>query len=282
MTRPPSPSSPPGPESRPDPEVPAFYVRGGDGAHRTYTTTEAAQGPWDPLAQHGGPPAALLGSVAEGLDPGPGAMRVARVSVDFLGPLPMGELAVRASVPRPGARIQLAQAELLHKDAPVAVARVWRHRVDEPGGPVTASPPAPALPGPDGTRDRSFLDGFGYGRAMEWRVTSGFPDRPGPCGVWMRARRPLVEGEPTSGLARMLLAADSANGASLELPLDAWLSVPTSLNVTVLRYPEGEWVHMDARTHLAGDGIGLTEAVLSDERGRLAIVTQSLLVAARS
>lgn len=77
------------------------------------------------------------------------------------------------------------------------------------------------------------------------------------------------------------MVADSANGISLELPLDSWLSIPPGIGVTVLREPADEWLHMSARTHLSGDGTGLAHAELTDAKGLLAQVSQPLLVAPR-
>ena len=42
----------------------AFFVRDGN----KFVPTELTRGPWDPKAQHGGPPAALLASVLEGCE----------------------------------------------------------------------------------------------------------------------------------------------------------------------------------------------------------------------
>mgnify|MGYP001294427424 CR=1 FL=1 len=263
------------PSSRHLPE--AFYVPSGEDS---YIATLATQGPWDPGLQHGGPPSALLATAVEEHTGRPG-LRAARITVDFLGPIPMGEVTVRVQVLRPGRRVQLAQAEMVHTGRTVAVARVWQHLLAPDGQvPATGSSPAPALP-PAGAHGSALLSSFGYGRALEWRATGGLTDAPGPAAVWTRMRIPLVSGRPTSGLARMLVTADSANGASLELPLDDWLSMPTSLNVSVLRVPKGEWVHMDARTHLSGDGIGLAQAELADADGLLGTVSQPMLVERR-
>ena len=111
------------------------------------------------------------------------------------------------------------------------------------------------------------------------RLHPGNPGGGGPSAVWARMRVPLVAGREITGLDRLLVLADSTNGISLELPLTEWLSMPTALTVTVLRPPVGEWVHLDARTHLAGDGIGLSHGQLSDPDGVLAMATQPLLVA---
>ncbi|MDI5970669.1 thioesterase family protein [Streptomyces sp. SL13] len=261
------------------PQLPeGFYVRR---SQDVYGSTSAVQGPWDPGSQHGGPPSALLASAIEERTGRPG-LRIVRVSVDFLGPIPVGELSVAVRVLRPGRRVQLAEAELAHDGKVVAVARAWQHAVDAApdataGTPDGAAPPLPA-PVPD---SGAMMSAFGYGRAIEWRTTAGSADEPGPGAVWARPRVPLIAGTAMTGLQRALVVADSANGISLSLPLDRFLSMPTSLNVGFLRHPAGPWVHMDARTDFSGDGVGLTRAELADESGLLAVVSQPLLIAAR-
>lgn len=261
----------------------AFFLRDGDGDFRA---TTASQGPWDPGLLHGGAPAALLAAVIEEQTGRPD-LRVARVSIDFFGPVPLAKLHVAVKILRPGKRIQLSEAELTHDGKLVAVARAWQHAVSTTPDPAPDAPAstltdraAPPLPEPD-TRLSPQFSAFGYGLAMEWRTTSGSLDAPGPAAVWARPRVPLIDATPTTGLQRSMLLADCANGISLSLPLDRYLSMPTSLTVSFLRYPEGEWVHMDARTDFSGDGIGLSSAQQSDDTGLVATVAQPLLITAR-
>jgi len=88
--------------------VESFYVPLGDDRWRgTVHTT----GPWDPRFQHGGPPSALLGRAVERCSPRDD-MVVARATVELLGPVPVGELAVRARVARPGRSVELVEAAL--------------------------------------------------------------------------------------------------------------------------------------------------------------------------
>ncbi len=98
----------------------AFYEPLGEGRYRA---TPATIGPWAPTLQHAGPPAALLAHVMERLDPRPGA-RISRLSVEILGPVPVGEMKVTATVQRPGKRVQLlsARAEVNGREALRAVA----------------------------------------------------------------------------------------------------------------------------------------------------------------
>ncbi len=120
-----------------------------------------------------------------------------------------------------------------------------------------------------------------YFEAMQWRFARGGFLRPGPSAAWMRMGVALVEGEEPSPLSRVLVAADSGNGISVEFPIDRFLFVNTELTVHLARMPEGEWVCLDAVTRIGSTGVGLAQSVLWDERGRIGSGNQSLLVAPR-
>jgi hypothetical protein len=278
------------------PELPpAYYLPLGDGR---FAATEATMSPWDAAAQHGGPPTALL---AVCLDDAFGrqAMRVARISMDFLGPVPRAEVRVQTSLLRPGKRTQLSEATLWAGDRPVAVARVWHlataAAADNAAAPPgddnadadadAAGPPVPGdLPAPQPQR---YFGGdsdsdWGYGRAIEWRMVSGgFASYGGSGDVWTRVRIPLIAGRPLDGLARFAVVADSANGLSAPLSFSDWLFIPPGVSMHLHRYPVGEWVRLTAKSDPGHDGIGLTEGTLSDAVGRCGTVTQPLLVAPR-
>jgi hypothetical protein len=255
----------------------AFYLPLGEGRFRP---TRATESPWDRDSQHGGPPSALLAHLAAATaDPG---QRAARVSVDFLGAIPRRELTVEVAQLRPGRRISLAEARMTVDGRAVAVARVWFLATGPM--PPARTPVAVPPPVPDESASTAFLPhlpDWGYGHALDWRYTAGSPDRPGPAAVWTRVRVPLVAGRPITPLARVLVAADAANGLSAELPLTGWLSIPPGMTATLLREPAGEWVHLDCRTQLTEDGLGLCSGVLSDPHGALGEVSQPLLVRQR-
>jgi hypothetical protein len=91
----------------------AYYLPRGNGR---YEPTRATQSPWDRTAQHGGPPAALLAQVIDQNVEGP--LRIGRISVDMLGPIPLREAVVEVSVIKPGRRVQLTEAResVAHRD----------------------------------------------------------------------------------------------------------------------------------------------------------------------
>ena len=274
------------------PELPpAYYLPLGDDR---FAATEATMSPWDHASQHGGPPTALLTACLDDAFGRP-AMRVARISMDFLGPVPRVEVRVQTSLLRPGKRTQLSEATLWAGDRAVAVARVWHLAAAAAAAPVgtapaddavqAASSPVPEdLPGPQPQR---YFGGandsdWGYGRAIEWRMVSGgFNRYDGTGDVWTRVRIPLIAGRPLDGLARFAVVADSANGLSAPLSFSEWLFIPPGVSMHLHRYPVGEWVRLTAKSDPGHDGIGLTEGTLTDAVGRCGTVTQPLLVAPR-
>jgi acyl-CoA thioesterase len=77
------------------------------------------------------------------------------------------------------------------------------------------------------------------------------------------------------------VAADSGNGISAILDLSTHVFVNSDLTINLLRKPLGEWVCLDARTHLSSHGGGLAESSLYDEQGLIGRATQSLFVRKR-
>jgi hypothetical protein len=258
----------------------AFYVPAGDG----YEATELTRGPWDPGAQHAGPPAALLGREIERL-PDAGEFQVGRVTFEILRSVPIAPVVVSARVVRPGRRVQLVEAELGDAGGePQMRARAWRIRtaaVDLPAAAIApAEPPAP----PEQGREVEFFptgQEHGYHSAMECRFLSGGFVEPGPATVWLRMRRPLVAGEEPSPLQRVLVAADVGNGVSASLDYRRFLFINVDLTVHLERLPAGEWVCVDAVTLPQPGGVGTAESVLSDREGRIGRALQTLLISER-
>ena len=94
-------------------------------------------------------------------------------------------------------------------------------------------------------------------------------------------RHPLLPGEPASPLALVAAVADFANGVSAVLPFDRYLFINADLDIVLDRRPAGEWIALEARTLLHPGGIGWSESVLHDARGRLGLARQALVVQPR-
>jgi hypothetical protein len=259
--------------------VEAFYEADGAG----FLATELTRGPWDPGAQHAGPPAALIGRTLEAL-PEAEDFQVCRVTFEILRQVPIASVEVEARIVRPGRRVQMLEAELRVAGEVLMMARAWRLRtapVDLPAE-ATAIPPGPPLPPEPGPT--SFFptgESVGYHTAMEVRFVSGGFTEIGPATAWLRMRHPLVAGEEPTPLERTLIAADVGNGISAAIDFRRFVFVNVDLTVQLERMPEGEWVCVDAVTLPRGRGNATAESVLSDERGRIGRALQTLLVAER-
>ncbi|MDQ1713477.1 MAG: hypothetical protein QOE45_2927 [Frankiaceae bacterium] len=252
----------------------AFYEPLGDGRYRA---TAHTAGPWDPAAQHAGPPSALVGGVIERCAPRDDLM-VARVTCEILGPVPVGEVSVEARVARPGRSVELIEAVLRADGRDAMLARAWRiRRAEGPSVPSRdpAPPPRVDAPGvPESLRK-------GYLGALDWRFVRGGFGVPGPAAAWTRLDVAVVAGEEPTPLQRVLAVADSGNGISGELDWNDWWFINTELTLHTYREAVGEWVCLDASTTIAPNGAGLATSTLSDDEGPLGRAGQALLVGPR-
>ena len=258
----------------------SFYVPDGVG----YRATELTRGPWDPGAQHAGPPAALLGREIERL-PDAEEFQVGRVTCEILRSVPIAPVAVSARVLRPGRRVQLIEAELRDESGePLMRASAWRIRTATVEIAPEAMAPDEPPPGPEQGAEVEFFptgEELGYHSAMEVRFVRGGFVEPGPALVWLRMRQPLVAGEEPSPLQRVLVTADVGNGVSASLDYRRYLFINVDLTVHLERMPRGEWVCVDAQTLPQPNGVGTAESVLFDQSGRIGRALQTLLIAQR-
>jgi hypothetical protein len=259
------------------PAVPeAIFERRG----AAFWATDLARGPWDPNAQHGGAPAALLGGELECLDPQPD-LRIVRITYELLRPVPLGQLHVHAEITRQGKRVQLLEAVL---STPDGTALVRARAVRVAGAPVTAgSVPEPTPPAPENApsattpwNPRSLPGG-----AVELRYVQGSPGALGPHTAWFRLRVPVIAGEEPTPLQRLLVAADFPNGISNEVDWREWLFINPDLTVYIEREPRGEWIGLQAHTRMLEGESAVAQAVLFDTGGRVGRSLQSLYVARR-
>jgi hypothetical protein len=254
----------------------SFFLPLGEGRWRATVHTT---GPWDERFEHGGPPSALLGRAIEAVDHRDDVM-VARMTVEILGPIPVGDLDVRAAVVRPGRSVELVEAVLSAANRDVARANAWRVLRTPANSIATTLKPPPPLPGEGGDLGRGeWVDG--YLSALDWRFARGHFTERGPAAAWTRLRVSIVPDEPPSPLHRVLAVADSGNGISSELNLTKWHFINPELTVHLHREAVGEWICLDAMTSISTGGVGLATSVLSDLEGPLGVGAQSLLVARR-
>jgi len=245
----------------------------------TYRATPATAGPWSPDAQHGGPPSALAAREMERHEPDE-RMRLARVAVDILRPVPVGTVTLRTRTVRPGRRVALLETVLEADGVEVLIARGWRTERSADVPLIGAGKPVPDIPQ---TVWQPVFGGAGhlagYMSAVEWRFVSGSLDTMGPCQGWGRSLVPLIDGEQASPMCRTLLLADSGSGLSMTLDPAKFIFINVDVTVVLQRDPVGEWLLLDAVTTVGDTGTGLAATQLSDRSGAIGSGLQTLLVA---
>jgi hypothetical protein len=245
-------------------------------------STPNAAGPWNPEHQHGAAPGSLIAWAAERV-PTQRPMRLARITIDLLRPVPLAPLEIVSDVVREGRKIQLCLVRLLAEGIEVArgtVLKIRAEHVDLPpsaqGTPVDL-PPAGAGREPDELLGGS--NAFTTGVSM--RIVKGGFRQPGPGAVWFRADRPIVEGAPLSPAMRAIVAADYCNGVSSVLDFRAWTFINGDLTVSLARMPVGEWVLLDSETYAGEEGAAVGFARLGDAKGWFGRAAQSIVIEKR-
>jgi hypothetical protein len=253
------------------------YVFSLDGTRAAATPFSA--GPWDPTMQHGGAPSALVARAAERF-PSARPMRVARITVDLMRPVPVATLDIETEVLREGRKLQLLQIRLLSEGKECVRASVLKLR-DEPQDLPDHDgfrPLAFEAPPEDEARRPGFGSSQGFGSGMSAKIARGEWGKPGPAAVWFRADRAIVEGEATTPVMRAALTADFCNGVSAVLDFQQWTFINADLSVSFSRDPVGSWILLDAETWVGDSGGGLAFARLADRKGYFGRAVQSVLI----
>ena len=256
----------------------SFFTR--DGAR--LVASELTRGPWSNAHQHGGPPAALLAGAIERAGNDAADFRLARVTVEFLRPVPIAALELGTEVVRAGKQVQRIGATLTASGIEVARAsglRLRRQRIEvrEPVGSATLPHPETLSP----FRFSFFRHAVAYHTAIEMRIARGVWAK-GPVDAWMKPLVPLIAGERTSPCERVLILADAESGVCPPLDPGEWSFVNPDLTVYFGREPRGEWLGLSIVSEAHGDGIGLAQSALSDLEGPFGRAAQSLVIAPRA
>lgn len=261
----------------------AVFSRIGESWH----PSELSRGPWDPRAQHGGAPSALLAYTAESAMPDAG-WQLARLSVELIKPVPVAPLTTRCSA-QPARSTARLTIDLLAGDTLVARAHALMLRSHTlalpPQLPGSALPRL--LPLPADCHERLRIPGLPMGSvnfyesAMDTLSAQGDVSRGGPGAAWFRLSVPMIHGVATSPAMRVAAAADFGNGLSWVLPAERYLFSNADLSVHLHRLPIGEWVGVAAETQVDASGAGCAHSRLYDEQGVIGVAAQTLVLRER-
>lgn len=241
-----------------------------------FIATSAAGGPWTASHCHGGAPAALLAHLAEA-QASDSPMSVARFTVDFLRPTPIGvPMEVRTRVVRTGRQAQAIELELAKDDQSLVRATALLVRQAESPGSLTGARVQPPADRPLCAMPGGFSEQFSIMPCL-----GGFGHR-GPAQVWFRMESPLVDQQRANAIAMAVASADFASGIAADLPFQDWTYPSLDLSVGFVRPPEGGWILLESHwlPHERGRTVCIT--VLGDCIGTFGHATQSVMINPRT
>lgn len=234
-----------------------------------YQPTIHAQGAWNDHEQHMAPATGVLTRELECYAQQDN-MRVARISLDILGLIPLDEFTITTRCIRPGKTIELVEAVMASGGRDCIIARAWRLLTQDTSS-VAGLEDKPAPTQPDQLPEWDGMKAWPGGFIESVRLVSEPDRRPGKGMVWITTDIDMVEGEVTDDLVHLLGLVDTANGVvpreGAGLSQRHWMFPNTDLQIHMHRSPQGRWLGIDAVQQYGGDGIGLTSAILHDIHG---------------
>ena len=266
--------------------VDAMYSIEGD----RLVPSELVQGPWDPTTCHGGPVAAVLARAIEHVET-PHPMRVARLTIDLLRPVPIEPVEIRTDVVRAGRQIHVVDATMWHGPRLVSRASGVLVRCDRDIE-VDADKNERAVGPPPPDRHHESRSEFelidsgdftppGFVNAIELRRVAGSLNAGVPAVGWARLTKPLVVGEELTPLQRLACIGDFSSGIANYVDFFVYTTPNADLSYHLVRHPIGEWIGIDAATVMSPDGVGQSRARLFDETGFLGQADATMVVAPR-
>ncbi|WP_367108883.1 thioesterase family protein [uncultured Psychrobacter sp.] len=234
-----------------------------------YQPTEHAQGAWNAHEQHMAPATGILAAELEQYLPQDN-MRIARVSLDILGLIPLDDFTITTRCIRPGRTIELIESVMSSRGRDCIIARAWRLMTQDTSA-IAGLEDSPAQHNPENLPAWDEMKGWPGGYIKSLHLVADPNRRPGHGTVWLTNDLEMVADSPTADVVRLLGMVDTANGVVPRLGLNVselgWVFPNTDLQIHMHRAPKGLWLGIEAVQQYGTDGIGLTSAILHDVHG---------------
>ena len=255
-----------------------FLPQASETGEQLLLPSEFSRSVWSLELVHGAATAALLARTAEqALRPG---LRIVRLTVDLMRPVPLQPLAARATPVRDGKRIQVVQSGLFlpgPEGSEVEVGRatalaMWQSDLPSAGALTIdeTTPPDPETLQTMPTKARD--EGGAYHSSIEWRPVGewgaeGDSQRPM---LWIRNPTEIIPGERLSPVARAVATSDALSPLANFAPAfadDSISFINADITLYLHRHPSDEWLCVVATSRQGGDGFAVADGALYDRAG---------------
>jgi hypothetical protein len=247
-----------------------------------FTPTDYARGPWDPDACHGGPPTGLLARALERTLPD---LRLARLTVDLIRPVPMSAFTIETELVKAGRATGATRATIVDAGGAARAVATGMHVI------TSATPLFPSPLDNSGVETPHVADSEpgsfpvvrlrhdqpSFSQSTSVRYPPEQDPRSGATTAWMRTLT-LVAGEQPSPFQRICPLADCGNAFSRHADPDQVQFINADLTITLHRDPVGEWLGSRAVSYWQPSGVGLADALLFDDDGVVGRALQTLLL----
>lgn len=242
-----------------------------------YRPTKNTQGAWNENEQHMAPATGAICVELEKFQPRDD-MRIGRISLDILGMIHLDDFQITTRCIRPGRTIELLESVFEAKGRTCIIARTWR-MITEDSSEVAGLEdiPLPSYKTFPNWEGMSVWSG-GYIQSVSQNIKV-VDRRPGKGKVWITNKLEMVKGETTSPFVKLMGMVDTMNGVVVRQEDPFTHMFPNvDLQIHLYRLPLGTWLGLEVDQQYGQDGIGLTTAVLHDEKGPFGHAEQILTV----
>jgi len=236
-----------------------------------------AASPWMPDTVSGAAIGPLIAALSEDL-PCPSPMLTTRICIEFLRPVPMHGLDAVTKVVREGRKQQILRIRLSGGGKDFVQATISRIRSEAAAPQTEIASYIPPSFGPFISTVQSDNPLCGW---LDCHQISSNAYGPGISEIWVRYRGTVLEGRPMTPLVRAGFFADFGNGIAPIVRSEQYSYLNADISLHLARLPQGEWIHLKARTLAGGNGLAVTCTEIGDGQGQAGWSHQSLIIEPR-
>ena len=173
-----------------------------------YQPTKHAQGAWNEHEQHMAPATGLLTAELNGYAPQEN-MRIARISLDILGLIPLDDFTITTRCIRPGRTIELVEAVMSSRGRDAIIARAWRLMTQDTSE-IAGLEDQKSIHKPEGLSSWEGMKGWPGGFIESVRLVAAPDRRPGRGMVFRSCHAQYINRAELARRGRSLLRHQSA------------------------------------------------------------------------